>query len=383
MPERCSPWACFHDGAPPRAGGRGGDRAQGQGPRVVAPTQGRAGVPVGVSRREGGTRRRGARGAGAGAAGGAGSPRLHRRGVRARRAHLPRSAGRAGPLSLRAARGRGAAAARLRADQMGVTARSPGLAVLRGGRSAPHAAGRRRARVITASFRHIGGIGPLRERQLWFSGVRSWAEVPGEGDILSPRLDGKLREGVAASLRKLAECDLEFFGQALPQTEHWRLLPQVIEEAAFLDIEAAADKVTVAGVLDADGLASFRGDLSGLLERSRRWRALVTFNGTVFDVPILRRVLPEWKPPAVHVDLRHVYQRLRDKGGLKDIEVRVGFFRPPHLTALCGADAVALWHAQTQGDPAALRRLVEYNLYDVFHLRPLAELGYNRLIQRV
>jgi hypothetical protein len=26
--------------------------------------------------------------------------------------------------------------------------------------------------------------------------------------------------------------------------------------------------------------------------------------------------------------------------------------------------------------------LVEYNLYDVFHLRPLAELGYNRLIAR-
>ena len=77
-----------------------------------------------------------------------------------------------------------------------------------------------------------------------------------------------------------------------------------------------------------------------------------------------------------------MYQRLRDKGGLKELEVRVGFFRPPHLATLCGADAVALWHAQTQGDPAALRRLVEYNLYDVFHLRPLAELGYNRLLQR-
>ena len=188
--------------------------------------------------------------------------------------------------------------------------------------------------MITASFRHIGGIGPLRERQLWLSGVRSWAEVPAEGDILSPRLDEKLRAGVAASVRRLAERDLEFFGRALPQTEHWRLLPQVIEEAAFLDIEAAGDKVTVAGVLDADGLASFRGDLSRFLERSRRWRALVTFNGTIFDVPILRRALPGWEPPAVHVDLRHVYQRLRDKGGLKQLEVRVGFFRPPHLPSV-------------------------------------------------
>jgi uncharacterized protein YprB with RNaseH-like and TPR domain len=163
--------------------------------------------------------------------------------------------------------------------------------------------------VITASFRHIAGIGPLRERQLWFSGVRSWAELPQAGEVLSPRLDGKLREGVAVSVRKLAEGDLDFFARALPQTEHWRLLPQVIDDAAFVDIEAEGEKVTVAGVLDRHGLASFREDLSGFRERSRKWRALVTFNGTAFDLPILRRVLPLWEAPAVHIDLCHVYLR--------------------------------------------------------------------------
>jgi len=236
--------------------------------------------------------------------------------------------------------------------------------------------------LITASFRHIAGIGPLRERQLWFAGVRSWEELPPSGDVLSPRLDGKLREGVARSRERLLQGDLEFFGRALPQTEHWRLLPHVIEDAAFLDIEAAGDAVTVAGVLDRAGLKSFRGDLSGFRERSRSWQALVTFNGTAFDLPILRRVLPGWNPPAIHIDLRHVFQRLREKGGLKELELRLGFFRPPHLAALSGAEAVALWHAQVHGDRTALRRLVEYNLYDVFHLRPLAELGYNRLIAR-
>jgi hypothetical protein len=75
--------------------------------------------------------------------------------------------------------------------------------------------------VITASFRHIAGIGPLRERQLWFSGIRGWAEVPAEGDVLSPRLDGKLREGVALSLQRLAAGGLDFFARALPQTADW------------------------------------------------------------------------------------------------------------------------------------------------------------------
>ena len=138
--------------------------------------------------------------------------------------------------------------------------------------------------------------------------------------------------GVVAA-KKLAEGDLDFFARALPQTEHWRLLPQVIDDAVFLDIEAAGEKVTVAGVLDRDGLASFLEDLSGFRERSRNWSALVTFNGTAFDLPILRRVLPLWKAPAVHIDLCHVYRRLRRKGGLKSLETSSGFFRPPHLAA--------------------------------------------------
>ncbi|HET9754795.1 MAG TPA: ribonuclease H-like domain-containing protein, partial [Myxococcales bacterium] len=185
--------------------------------------------------------------------------------------------------------------------------------------------------MITASFRHIHGIGPLRERQLWMSGVRSWSDLPPVGELLSPRLDGRLRDGAALSAARLAEGDLAFFGRALPQTEHWRLLPQVLDGAAFLDIEAASDKVTVIGALDGQGLVSWSRSFDGFRERSRAWTALVTFNGTGFDVPILRRVFPGWEPPAVHIDLRHVYQRLREKGGLKELEPRAGFFRPTHL----------------------------------------------------
>ena len=235
--------------------------------------------------------------------------------------------------------------------------------------------------MITASFRHIRGIGPLRERQLWISGVRSWNEVPA-GDVLSPRLDGKLREGVLLSAERLAAGDVDFFARALPQTEHWRLLPHVLDGAGFLDIEASGEHVTVIGVLDEHGLASFVRDLCAFPARARSWKALVTFNGTAFDLPILRRVFPQWTPPLAHIDLRHVFARLREKGGLKEIEPRAGCYRPPHLARLCGADAVALWQAQKAGDAAALRRLVEYNLYDVFHLRPLAEIGYNRLLER-
>jgi hypothetical protein len=222
----------------------------------------------------------------------------------------------------------------------------------------------------------------MRERQLWLNGIRSWDEVPASGEILSPRLDDKLRAGVTESRQALVNGDVNYFASRLPQTEHWRLLPQVLDGIGCLDIEAADDQITVIGVMDREGVRSFLGDFEHFVERARGWKALVTFNGTVFDLPILRRVFPEWEPPRVHIDLKHVFQRLKEKGGLKALEPRVGFHRPPHLARLTGADAIALWHAQKAGDRTALLRLVEYNLHDTFVLKPLAELGYNRLLQR-
>jgi len=236
--------------------------------------------------------------------------------------------------------------------------------------------------VLTASFRHIRGIGGMRERQLWMRGVSSWDALP-EGDILAPRLDELLRAGVAESRGRLAAGDLDFFARALPETEHWRLLPHVLDQAGFLDVETA-DDVTVIGILDWEGPRSFvRGrDLDQFPARAAHWRAIVTFNGTAFDLPHLRRLFPTWTPPLAHVDLCILLRRLGESGGLKEIEPRLGLHRPPHLLPLRAADSVWLWHAQREGDQTALRRLLEYNLHDAFHLRPIAQIAYNRMLRR-
>jgi uncharacterized protein len=236
--------------------------------------------------------------------------------------------------------------------------------------------------VLTCSFRHIRGIGPMRERQLWMRGVRSWEALP-DGEVLAARLDEKLRAGVAESRERFGAGDLDFFARMLPETEHWRLLPHLIERSGFVDVETAED-VTVIGVLDADGPRCFvRGrDLHEFPSRAASWRGIVTFNGTAFDLPNLRRLFPGWQPPAAHVDLCILLRRLGESGGLKQIEPRLGLHRPPHLLPLCGTDAVWLWKAQREGDRTALRRLLEYNLHDAFHLRPIAEMAYNRIVRR-
>src|SRR5207302_92747 len=217
----------------------------------------------------------------------------------------------------------------------------------------------RTADVLTASFRHIRGIGAMRERQLWMRGVSSWDALP-EADILAPRLDELLRAGVAESRGRLAAGDLDFFARALPETEHWRLLPHVLDDAGFVDIETA-DDVTVIGILDREGPRSFvRGrDLEQFPVRAARWRAVVTFNGTAFDLPHLRKLFPGWQPPAAHVDLSILLRRLGEAVGLKQSEPRVRLHRPPDLAPLSATDAVWLWRAQRRRDPALERRLDE------------------------
>jgi len=113
---------------------------------------------------------------------------------------------------------------------------------------------------------------------------------------------------------------------------------------------------------------------------------LVTFNGLSFDLPILRRAFPDWRPPLCHADLRHLLARLGHQGGLKAIErsldgLRLG--RPSHLAALDGWDAGWLWRRGKDGDRAALRRFAEYNLYDVVNLRTLMAYAYNALVDVV
>jgi hypothetical protein len=237
--------------------------------------------------------------------------------------------------------------------------------------------------LLTATFRHIRGIGPLRERQLWFSGIRSWDEVP-EGPVLSPALDARLREGIAASRAHLAGGDLAFFARALPEIDHFRILPHAIEQAGFVDVESG-EGWTVIGVLDREGPRSFRKGrgLDEFPSRSAAWKMIVTFNGSAFDLPHLRALFPGWEPPAARLDLCHALRLAGERGSLKQIEARLGLQRPARLDKPSVVGASILWRAQRAGDPWALRRLVEYNLTDTFHLRPLAEMAYNLLVQRL
>jgi len=229
--------------------------------------------------------------------------------------------------------------------------------------------------MLRHTYLHVPGVGPKRERDLWMRGFTDW------DTFRQGHPEGAWRELI------LAHLDDGLAARALPGRESWRLAREFPGRTLYLDIETTGlsfdgDSVTCVGVSDGTttrafvrgrDLAAFPGALDGV-------ELLVTYNGSSFDLPVLKNAFPVVDFDRFHhIDLRFPLHRLGVKGGLKGAERQLGIFRSEAIEGVDGFMAVLLWRAHRSGAATALDTLLRYCLEDVVNLKPLLAHVYNRM----
>jgi uncharacterized protein YprB with RNaseH-like and TPR domain/predicted nuclease with RNAse H fold len=184
------------------------------------------------------------------------------------------------------------------------------------------------------------------------------------------------------SREALASKDISFFVRTLPRCEHYRIALTYPSDTLFLDIETTGlsvvyDNITLVGWSVGAEYGVFYPGISDLelREKIASAKVIVTFNGTLFDLPFIRRFFPDIRLPAAHVDLRFFSRRARFGGPQKDVEARIGVVRDPDLKDLDGREAVVLWHRYCRGDLESLRRLIRYNHADIEGMKRIFDVG--------
>jgi len=239
--------------------------------------------------------------------------------------------------------------------------------------------------MLRRTFLHLHGVGEATERRWWGEGWTDWS------DYLSARDPPGPPAARVENRRRVEECDACWsrgawgrLDRLLPASVHWRAYGDFAETALYLDLETAGDAantITLIGLFDGRTYRPYIAgrDLDEALRQIDRYPLLVTFNGALFDLPVLRAHFRNEPLNALHIDLRYPSRRLGLRGGLKRIEEALGLRRPAEVRGLDGWDAVRLWAEYRGGSRAALDRLVAYNREDTQNLKTLMEEVWARL----
>lgn len=248
--------------------------------------------------------------------------------------------------------------------------------------------------MLKKTFLHIPGIGERKEKLLWENGIVKWEDALKKNIVLNSFTDDllkKLQHYTRISLKKLKNRDLSFFGEYIPKKFLWRIFEEFYEEAVYLDIETTyinnphnQQTITLVGILKKNKYFAFiKGDnLNELPNFLQHTKLLITFYGSVFDVPTILKGFPFLKISSPHIDLCFALKQLGYKGGLKSIEKQLNIIRENDIGELSGYDAPILWERYLNGNVNALNTLIKYNKADVCNLKPLMEIAYKKLCER-
>ncbi len=246
--------------------------------------------------------------------------------------------------------------------------------------------------MITHTFQLLPSVGAKKERAIWETGVLSWDDFLSADSVGTMRQEAKERGDIllAQASELLDDGDSRSLADMLPRGEQWRMYRRFRDDAVYLDIEtdglsrdSLVTVVTVHGRGDTvtltEGIDLSPETLSAAVDGASM---MVTFNGSCFDVPVLRNSFPEVDLDIPQFDLRFAARKVGYRGGLKPLETEMGITRAEDIEGVDGADAVRLWKLwERHGDRDALDILTEYNRADTVNLETIADRIYDRLVR--
>lgn len=243
--------------------------------------------------------------------------------------------------------------------------------------------------MLLHTFQHIKGISAKKESTFWQSGVATWDDFESlENKQLSLfKSDNTAKQSPLLLSRKALEKeDADFFANLLPNQEYYRIALTYPERTLFLDIETTGlskyyDTITLVGwSLGNKYGVLIKGDSdTALREAILSAKAIVTFNGSLFDLPFLRKEFQDLAIPLCHIDLRFFSKRVGLSGGQKEIEQILCIRRPKNVSDIRGETAALLWYKYRWGEVSALKQLILYNHADIAGMKVI----FDKVVERI
>lgn len=239
--------------------------------------------------------------------------------------------------------------------------------------------------MIKSTFTFIPGIGPKTEATYWEKGIITWYDFEKSIHLNGTGKTNKkvLIDYIQKAKEALNKKDISFFANHLPTKDHWRLYKDFFDRTVFLDIETTGlslyyDIITLIGTFSGKEIKFFIKDnnLDQIGEYLRRFDIIITFNGTLFDIPFIKKEFPDITIPPVHLDLRYLLKSVGVSGPLKVVEKSLGINRDTETEKINGREAAVLWNRFVKEDDESLTRLVRYNIYDTTDLKKLMDYCY-------
>ncbi len=245
--------------------------------------------------------------------------------------------------------------------------------------------------MIRSSFAFLEKVGDKLEQNLWQQGIHTWDHFLNCRYVKGISRHRKLYydRQIMDAKKALYNFDSSYFASILPSSEMWRLYDFFKEDTVFFDIETSglSDRadVTLFGLFDGyETKALIRNiswNIDALREEFKKYKMIVTYNGTSFDLPFVKKRYPDLIPENIpHFDLRFACNRIGLKGGLKVVEKDLGIKRRELVGDMTGGDALTLWRMyKATGDEHYINLLVEYNEEDIINLKTIANIVVDRL----